>query len=64
VASKHREQKVIVAVACPTCGAPLGTLCRKPVTVLQAHPGRPLLCRDRIAAWQLVRDGEIPDEQA
>jgi hypothetical protein len=61
MASKHRERKVIAAVACPTCGAPRGTLCRKPETVLRAHPGRPLLCRDRIAAWQMLRDGAIKD---
>jgi hypothetical protein len=59
MASKHREQKVIAAIVCPTCGARRDEICRKPISVLRAHPGRPLLCRNRIKLWQLIRDGEV-----
>jgi hypothetical protein len=64
VASKHREQKVIAAIACPTCGAAVGQLCRRTRDELARVIGptnRPLLCRDRVVAWQLLRDGVITD---
>jgi hypothetical protein len=67
MASKHREQKAIDAVACPDCGSPRGTLCRRPVGDGTYRPflpyGRPILCAGRRRAWQMIRDGEIRDER-
>ena len=63
MASKHREQKAIEQVACPECGAPRGELCRRPVGDGTYAPltqyGRPMICRGRRTAGQMVRDGEI-----
>jgi hypothetical protein len=65
MASKHREQKAIAAVACPSCGAPRGQLCRRPDGrggyKPQTQYGRPMLCDERRKAWQMIRDGEIAD---
>lgn len=62
-ANKTRERKAIAAVACPDCGSPRGTLCRRPVGDGTYRPqtqyGRPMICRGRRTAWQMVRDGEI-----
>jgi hypothetical protein len=63
MASRHRENKVMAAVACPTCGAPRGAVCRQPDGRGGYQPrmefGRPLLCSERRAAWKMVRDGEV-----
>ncbi len=65
MASKHREQKIVAAVACPTRGAPRGTLCRQNMRPrgdgLPPLPARPMLCAARRTAWQMIRDGEIKD---
>ena len=57
MASKHREDKAIKAVACPDCGAPRGTMCRRE----KKHnvPGRLFVCKGRLIAWQMIRDGEV-----
>lgn len=62
MASKHREQKAIAAVACPVCHAPIGAACRNPDGTPRLAYGRPLICSDRRLAWQLIREGEIKDE--
>lgn len=57
MASKHREQKAIAAVACPDCGSPRGEMCRR--TKDQNFKGRIFICAGRRIAWQMIRDGEI-----
>lgn len=51
MASKHREQKIIDAVACPQCGAKRGELC-KVHEKSRAFQGRPVLHSERRAEWQ------------
>lgn len=73
MASKHREQKAIAAVACPACGSPKGELCRRPIQRRRYESGRlvdyteyaprtvngrPMICAERRTAWQMVRDGD------
>jgi len=62
MASKHREEKAIAAVACPTCGAPRGEPCRHPTAPQAIAPER-RICADRRRAWQMIRDGVIKDEK-
>jgi len=61
MASKHREEKAIAAVACPTCGAARGEVCRDRDGTAHLQYGRPILCAARRAAWQMIRDGLIKD---
>jgi len=61
MASKHREDKAIKAVACPTCGAPRGEMCRRKKE--QKFKGRLLICSARRLAWQMIRDGEIQQQE-
>lgn len=63
MASKHREEKTIAAVACPTCGAPRGAACWDGQRRPRLEYGRPILCPDRRLAWQMIRDGEIRDHE-
>jgi uncharacterized protein YbaR (Trm112 family) len=59
MASRYREDKAIQAVACPDCGAPRGILCNRK----KEHnvKGRLFICKGRLVAWQMIRDGEIQD---
>ncbi len=60
MASKHREEKTIAAVACPTCRAPRGQPChdRDGQPRDDGH-GRLQVCTERRAAWRAVRDGAV-----
>ncbi len=56
--SKHRDSKVVATVACPTCGAPAGQLCRgrlshQPVIT---H-GHAIIHPERRRAWQEAKGG-------
>jgi hypothetical protein len=58
--SRHREAKIIAAVACPVCGATQGEPCRQH----GVHAARPVASSthsERRRAWQMIRDGEIRD---
>lgn len=57
----RRESKAIAAVACSTCGAERGELCRRGDGTSRIQDGRPMICSERRSAWQLVRDGQIAD---
>lgn len=60
MASKHREEKVIAAVACPTCGAGPGMVCRQTISGKpQTFSGRPIVHQSRRDAWVEVR-GYVP----
>ncbi len=51
---RHREQKAIAAVACPTCGAPRGQDCRLRTEAERATArGRLLIHAERRADWQV-----------
>lgn len=53
MASKHREQKVIAAVSCPTCGAPQGLVCRQTISGRpQTFSGRPIVHQARRDKWR------------
>ncbi len=57
MASKTREQRIMQAVACPTCGVGVGEEC------VHAHqPGHLTVCTARRRAWQQARqDAEAQD---
>ena len=59
MASKHREQKILAAVACTTCGAAIGEPCRYPDGRRRLDYGRPMVCSERRLAWQLLRDPAV-----
>lgn len=48
MASKHREQNIIAAVACPVCGAAVG----QPCGWSRSGNRRPACCPARRVAWQ------------
>jgi hypothetical protein len=50
--SKHREQEVMEAIACPVCGAKRSELCWVNVKSLAASPRRPILHQARCDAWR------------
>ncbi len=50
MASKHREQRIIAAVACPQCGAPIGVSCRYAPGTITA--GRLFCHTERRRAYQ------------
>lgn len=58
MASKHREENIVAALACPHCHAQAGERCRNPVSH-QTERGpedrraQPLRCHaERRAAWE------------
>ena len=55
MASRTREQRVISAVSCPTCGAHRGQLCRVNPKTLAAARGRPVVHSERRKLWQQQR---------
>lgn len=64
MASRHREEKAIAATDCPDCGARIGEPCRHPTAdaIGLTAAGRLMVCRGRLRAWQMIRDGDIRDE--
>ena len=63
MASKHREQQIIAAVACPRCGAARGDPCRvvsgraEGLTAMTrtAQGLRPVVHGERRHTWQRLR---------
>lgn len=54
MANKNRERQIVAAVACPTCEAPAGVLCR---VRKQSRRGkrRPILHSRRRMDWQALK---------
>jgi hypothetical protein len=58
----HREDKIIHAVACPVCAAPIGSGCQLRTPAVHATArGRLLVHGQRRAAWQVWRRTHPPD---
>ncbi len=66
MASSTRDQRVVAAVACPRCGAPVGSPCRNPVAHQaargpedrRAQPVR--VHSERRVVWQDAKVGKGP----
>jgi hypothetical protein len=57
MASKHREERVIASVACPTCKAVVNQPCCQTVSGRQqTFSGRPIVHQARRDAWRVWKD--------